>query len=159
MENAIKALLIAAAVIIAVLIISLVMGVFNTGSEQVNNNSDLSEYQIQQFNDKFTKYEGKNVSASKANAMIKTVFNHNLAQEDSSTMVEIIMYGWYTYTGTYEWGMETIVEATNSTESSTPKVPIGKKYEIEMEYDSKSKIIKKIKMYTAGETRGVMPPT
>jgi type III secretory pathway component EscT len=59
MENATKALLIAAAVLIAVLLISLVMGVLNSGAEQVDN-ADLSEYEIQQFNDKFNKYVEEN---------------------------------------------------------------------------------------------------
>ena len=90
MENAVKALLIAAAVLIAVLIITLVMGVFNTGAEQVGNAGDLSEYEIQQFNDKFIKFEGTNESASDVNSMIKTIFNHNNSQEDTSTMVKII---------------------------------------------------------------------
>lgn len=90
MENAVKALLIAAAVLIAVLIISLVMGVFNTGAEQAQNAGDLSEYEIQQFNDKFKPFEGTNVSGARVNAMIKTIFNHNNSQEDESTMVEII---------------------------------------------------------------------
>ena len=63
MENATKALMIAAAVIVAILIISLVMGIFNTGAEQAQN-ANLDEYAIQQHNDKFTKYEGENKSGS-----------------------------------------------------------------------------------------------
>ena len=71
MENATKALLIAAAVLVAILIISLGIGIFNMASEQVYNAGDLSEYQIQQFNEKFTKYEGENKSGSEVNAMLK----------------------------------------------------------------------------------------
>ena len=44
MENATKALMIAAAVIVAILIISLGIGIFNMASEQVDNAGDLSEY-------------------------------------------------------------------------------------------------------------------
>ena len=64
MENATKALMIAAAVIVVLLIIGLGIGVFNMASEQVDNAGDLSEYQIEQFNAKFRKYEGTNVSGS-----------------------------------------------------------------------------------------------
>jgi len=90
MENATKALLIAAAVLIAILIISLGLVIYNRASETVNNAGDLSEYEVQQHNEKFTKYEGSNVSASEVNAMITTVFNYNLQQLDESTMIGIL---------------------------------------------------------------------
>ena len=54
MENATKALLIAAAVLVAILIISLGLVVYNMASETVDNAGNLDEYQIQQFNEKFT---------------------------------------------------------------------------------------------------------
>ena len=88
MENATKALLIAAAVLIAILLISLGVGVFNSASEQMES-ADLSEYQIQQFNDKFKKYENTSVSGSDVNALLDTVFNHNMAQEEAATRVAI----------------------------------------------------------------------
>ena len=81
MENAVKALLIAAAVLIAILIISLGLVVYNRASETADGAGDLSEYQIQQFNEKFTKYQGTNVSGSDVNALITTVHNHNLMNE------------------------------------------------------------------------------
>ena len=64
MENAVKALLIAAAVLIAILIISLGLVVYNRASETVNSAGDLSEYQIQQFNEKFLKYVKNFLSSS-----------------------------------------------------------------------------------------------
>ena len=84
MENAVKALLIAAAVLIAILIISLGLVVYNKASETVNSAGDLSEYEIQQHNEKFTKYEGDNVSGSEVNALVTTVFNYNLKSEQAS---------------------------------------------------------------------------
>ena len=84
MENAVKALLIAAAVLIAILIISLGLVVYNKASETVEGAGDLSEYQIHQFNEKFTKYQGTNVSGSDVNALITTIHNHNLMNESDS---------------------------------------------------------------------------
>ena len=52
MENATKALLIAAAVLVAILIISLGLVVYNMAAETVNNSANLSEYEIQSFNEK-----------------------------------------------------------------------------------------------------------
>lgn len=89
MENAVKALLIAAAVLIAILIISLGLVVYNRASETVNSAGDLSEYEIQQHNEKFIKYQGDNVSGSDVNAMLTTVFNHNLKQENTDDYVTV----------------------------------------------------------------------
>ena len=78
MENATKALLIAAAVLIAILLISLGVGVFNSASEQMDK-ADLSEYEAQKFNDKFTPYAGTNISGSDVNALVEAVVNSNNA--------------------------------------------------------------------------------
>lgn len=89
MENATKALLIAAAVIVVILIIALGMRIFGMASEQVDNAGDMTEYQLQQHNGKFDKYLGKNQTGSNVNAMLTAVFNHNLAQESDATKVEV----------------------------------------------------------------------
>lgn len=130
MENATKALLIAAAVLIAILIISLGLVVYNKASETVEGAGDLSEYQIQQFNEKFRKYEGTNVSGSEVNAMIETVFNHNLAQGDTSTMVEVKLDG----------ATEDLVGKTAST-TSPKKVEVGARYTVTCTISTSSKLV------------------
>jgi len=87
MENATKALLIAASVLVVILLISLGIGVFTSAEEQMGN-ADLSEYQVQQFNQKFTKFQGSQ-SGSEVNALIETVFNHNMQQTEDSMCVEL----------------------------------------------------------------------
>ena len=126
MENATKALLIAAAVLVAILIISLGIGIFNMASEQVNNAGDLSEYEIQQFNEKFTQYEGTSVSASDVNAMIKAVFNHNLAQDDSRKRVAIYL------DNTMIMGSLTSFDGSES----PANVPAGKRYKVYAGYNN-----------------------
>ena len=77
MENATKALLIAAAVLVAILIISLGLVVYNMASETINS-VNFSGQEVTAFNDQFTHYQGKNVRGSEINAMLKTVFLHYL---------------------------------------------------------------------------------
>lgn len=89
MENATKALMIAAAVLVVMLIIGLGISVFTTASEQVDNAGDLSEYEVQQFNNKFTKYVGTNKSGSDVNALLTAVFTHNNQQADATTCVAL----------------------------------------------------------------------
>lgn len=131
MENATKALLIAAAVLVAILIISLGLVVYNMAAETVNNSANLSEYEIQSFNEKFTKYLGENKSGTNVNAMINTVFNHNLAQEDDNAGRKVSV----------EIDGETIIDR-EATEAVTPrKVDTGRRYTVTATYDTTSKLI------------------
>ena len=137
MENATKALLIAAAVLVAVLIITLGVTIFTNSSEQVDGAGDLSEYQIQQFNDKFRRYEGTNESGSDVNALLKTVFSHNQSQENSSTMVKVTVDG-----------KEKISSDKFDGTSSPEQQPTGARYTIKCTYDAQSKLITSIAVTT-----------
>lgn len=129
MENATKALMIAAAVIVAILIISLVMNIFNIGAEQAEN-ANLDEYAIQQHNEKFKKYENTNVSGSEVNALLTTVFTHNNAQPDANTCVAVT-------------GASTISALNNLTTSPT-KVSTAARYSVVLEYSGVTKLVNKI---------------
>ena len=120
MENATKALLIAAAVLVVILIISLGVGIFRQASETVDGAGDLSEYELQQHNDKFEKHLGDNRTGSEVNAMLKTVFNYNMAQDDDDS--KVLVRG----------------QATLTTGSSEPadKVPTGTKYDVTARYEN-----------------------
>ena len=140
MENAVKALLIAAAVLVAILLISLGVGIFNSASEQMEG-ADLSEYQIQQFNDKFKKYEGTSKSGSDVNALLDTVFSHNNSQEDNSTGVKVVVSAVSGHTG---------IAASNSLASSPTKVSTGARYKVTCKYNSSTKLIEEITVAKPG---------
>lgn len=76
MENATKALLIAAAVLVAILIISLGLVVYNSSAETVNQ-ANMSQQEVQSANEKFTRYNGTHKRGSEVNAMLNTVLNAN----------------------------------------------------------------------------------
>lgn len=92
MENATKALLIAAAVLVAILIISLGLAVYNKASSATDS-ADLSATEIQAQNEKFTKYEGTNRRGSEVNALIQTVLNNNLTAKDAGSKVTVTVDG------------------------------------------------------------------
>ena len=76
MENATKALLIAAAVLVAIIIISITLVIVKQGRETVSG-ADLSEIEAAEFNAPFLSYEGTNLSTAQVNALLNTVFQHN----------------------------------------------------------------------------------
>lgn len=88
MENATKALLIAAAVLIAILIISLGLVVYNNSANTVNQ-ANLSSQEIQAQNEKFTRYNGKNKRGSEVNSLLQTALNYNLNTTDEGNKVTV----------------------------------------------------------------------
>ena len=76
MENATKALLIAAAILIAILIISLGLVVYRIAAETVGS-ANLSEAEMAAFNGKFEPSAGPRVSGAMVNSLLSTVMSHN----------------------------------------------------------------------------------
>ncbi len=89
MENASKALIIAGAILLAILIISLGIMIYQQASGVVNNNS-MTEVDVSTFNSKFEQYLGANVRGAQVNALINTVNTNNMSQDDTSKKVKII---------------------------------------------------------------------
>lgn len=81
MENASKALIIAGAILLSILIISLGIMIFNQAQDAMGNGG-MSEAEISTFNNKFIKYEGSNKRGSTVKNLIQEV-NINNAQEDA----------------------------------------------------------------------------
>lgn len=87
MENASKALIIAGAILLSILIISLGILIFNQASGVINNNA-MTEVEVNSFNQKFEQYFGTKVRGANVNALIQAVNTNNLANsgDDSKTV-------------------------------------------------------------------------
>lgn len=92
MENASKALLIAGAILICILLIGVGMLVYNGAMEGINGGiSSMDENAKQQFNVKFTQYEGKK-SGSNVRALIGNIITSNSTYQDvDGKLVELII--------------------------------------------------------------------
>lgn len=82
MENASKALIIAGAILLAILLITLGIYIFQQAQSTVNN-SGMSQAEIQTFNSQFTKYEGDKIKGSSVKSLIQEV-NVNNSQDESN---------------------------------------------------------------------------
>ena len=85
MENASKALIIAGAILLAILLIALGVYVFqqasaNTGTEQ------LSSTEVQSHNDPFSRYEGK-CTGTEVKALLDTIRTNNINYPDAQITV------------------------------------------------------------------------
>jgi len=88
MENASKALIIAGAILLSILIISLGIMIYNQASGVVNNNA-MSEVEIAQFNSKFTQYEGNSVRGATVNALLQAVLANNVSQDSDDRKIYV----------------------------------------------------------------------
>lgn len=75
MENASKALIIAGAILLAILLISLGIMIYNQ-AQSVVDGSGMSEAELSTFNSKFTKYEGEQ-KGSVVKSMINEIGSNN----------------------------------------------------------------------------------
>ena len=91
MENATKALLIAAAILIAIMIISLGLVVFNMGKETVSN-INLNAQEIEAHNNKFTPYEGTSKRGNQVNALLNTVLTNNTTLTEDEAGQKVTVY-------------------------------------------------------------------
>ena len=89
MENASKALIIAGAILLAILLISLGIMVF-TQAQDVTKNSGMSKAEINAFNSQFTKYEGIR-KGSEIKSLIQEVNSSNISdvQEGNDRNIQL----------------------------------------------------------------------
>lgn len=76
MENASKALIIAGAILLSILLISLGIMIFNT-AQDTTRNSGMNQAQVSSFNNKFTKYEGEKIKGSEVKSLIQEIIASN----------------------------------------------------------------------------------
>ena len=77
MENATKALMIAGAVLIAILIIGVGMMIYNSAQGSIDGaTSQVAQQEVEMFNSGFVQYEGKR-SGSQVKALMSSVLNNN----------------------------------------------------------------------------------
>ena len=95
MENASKALIIAGAIIISIMVISLAVFVFNRMGGEAKEQANMDEEQIAAFNSKLTPYLGRQ-SGSQVNALIQYVISVNntaVSSRDATKAITITFPG------------------------------------------------------------------
>ena len=109
MENASKALIIAGAILLAILLISLGIYIFSQAQDTVNN-SGMSQAQAAAFNNQFIKYEGTR-KGSVVKSLINEVRASNADDNNSNRKVSVQGGGNSAYT---EEPVSSGVEASKS---------------------------------------------
>ena len=88
MENASKALIIAGAILLAILLISLGIMIFTQAQDTVSG-SGMTEAEVTAFNQKFTKYEGT-FKGSMVKSLIQEVNANNSNDANNEKIVKLV---------------------------------------------------------------------
>ncbi len=80
MENASKALIIAGAILLSILIIALGMNIYNSASSATGN-ADMSAQEIDSHNQTFTAYEGR-IKGTQVRTLLNMIAKNNEEYED-----------------------------------------------------------------------------
>lgn len=91
MENASKALIIAGAILLSILIIGLGMYIYQQAAD-VMGNTGLTSQEVQAYNSKFLNYEGQQTGSS-VRALCDVIRNHNNTDAADDTSLQIGI--WY----------------------------------------------------------------
>lgn len=108
MENASKALIIAGAILIALLIISLGIFMFNKMGGSAKDAANMDEQEIANFNSKITPYVGKNVSGSQVNALIQYIISVNTSAANAGDKTKSVTISFPVTTSSGGSGTNTI---------------------------------------------------
>lgn len=126
MENASKALIIAGSILVAIMVISLGVLVFNKFGGAAKEAANMDEQEIKTFNSKITPYVGQAIAGSQVNALLQYCLSVNMSATKSGEtykQIEIIDNN----------GAKILAkDATSYTRVETS----GKYYEVNATYDS-----------------------
>lgn len=156
MENASKALLIAGAILIVILLIGVGMMVYQGGMGTINgalSNMDQQEKQI--YNQQFSDYEGTNKKGTQVKALIQAVMSNNLSNKEvpeKSVGLDLSAANIVGITAN-KWEYKTLAtdEIANQMSAARARVNSTALFTIETETDTATGLIKNIKV-TAGST-------
>lgn len=123
MENASKALIIAGAILLAILIITLGIVIYQQASGVINNSS-MTQVEITQFNSQFTQYQGKQ-RGSTVKSLYQTVLANNVSQDSDDRRVKIVC----TITGNLE-------KKDTSLPANMSNIATGSSYDVKIDYGS-----------------------
>ena len=137
MENASKALIIAGAILLSILIIGLGMLIFNQAKDAMSN-TGMDKQKIDAYNSDFEAYVGINVNGTRVRSLIDTVRTHNISTQDDESLLITV-----TPTSINETSAGTDTTTLNTIKG---KIQAGKNYKVELGYDDSTGYVNNVKI-------------
>lgn len=135
MENASKALIIAGAILLSILIIGLGMAIYQQASGAIGN-ANMDPQKIQAYNSEFASYEGTK-SGTQVRALLDIIRSHNLANTDDPSLNVVAM----TSSAANVTAAPTELVTATAINDIKKTINAGKTYTVDFGYDANSGFI------------------
>ena len=135
MENASKALIIAGAILLSILIIGLGMAIYQQASGAIGN-ANMDPQKIQAYNSEFASYEGTK-SGTQVRALLDIIRSHNLANTDDPSLNVVAM----TSSAANVTAATTELVTATAINDIKKTINAGKTYKVDFGYDANSGFI------------------
>lgn len=132
MENASKALIIAGAILLSILIIGLGMFIYNKAADAMDG-IGIDEQKVKSYNSSFENYEGLQ-SGTNARTLCDTIRAHNNSHQDDETLNIKVTVG----TGTPSTNPPSAVVTASEVNTQKALIKAGRQYKVTFGYDSKT---------------------
>ena len=129
MENASKALIIAGAILLSILIISLGIMIYNQAAG-VADAGAVDEVAVSSFNQKFSQYSGTRIRGAQVNSLLDQIKSNNITYQDDATRQITV-----NVTNASEWGG---TAPTGTLTANYSKASTGSTYTVECTPDADS---------------------
>jgi hypothetical protein len=142
MENASKALIIAGAILLSIVLITLGVVIIGRGQEAVDK-ANIDDQVVSTWNQKFVQYAGDSVSGTNVNVLINSVLSANATSNTNGDTDKYILIS-----DSAVAANKSGITVTNDSASSPKytknctKVAANSKYKVSVEYGSKGYISK-----------------
>ena len=139
MENASKALIIAGAILLSIAIIGVGMFVYNSVSKTITDSADISQQEIDTYNQDFLVYEGVR-NGTQVKQLCQSIRSHNTKNQADPSKQIILMNG--TAPDPNPAPTQTGASGTTTAEINTIKNSIlsGRQYTVSLGYDSSGRV-------------------
>lgn len=157
MENASKALLIAGAILIVILLIGVGMMVYQGAQGTIDSAiSSMNQQEKQIYNQQFSDYEGTNKKGTQVRALIQAVMNNNVENKETPEKSVGLDLSAANISGitVNKWEYKTLATDEIAAQMSTARARVNSSalFTVETETDTATGLIKNIKV-TAGNKK------
>lgn len=133
MENASKALIIAGAILLSIVLITLGVLIIGRGQEAIDK-ANIDDQVVSTWNQKFSQYAGNSVRGSDVNTLINSILSSNAVCKKNGETEKLI-----TITGSSA-DIAATDDSTNTYTQSCTKATPGKKYVVTVSYGNEGYI-------------------
>ena len=158
MENASKALLIAGAILIVILLIGVGMMVYQGAQDSIGAGIGQMDQQAKQiYNAQFSEYEGTNKKGTQVRALIQAVVSNNAQNQETPEKSVGLDLSAANITGitTNKWEYKALATDESLAQMNAARARVNQSalYTIETEMDTKTGLIKNIKVTSGNATK------